>query len=64
MIKHFFALDHHVIYVCLHISSQLSFKYPSYNPLIGRSDILQTKRLYLVMIVTRQSDEGGLLLIK
>ena len=63
MLRFQLTLDQYVIYIYFNILAQLWFKHPSHHPLIDRSCIFQSKRHYLVMVVSNRSDKTCFLLI-
>ena len=50
MIGAFFGFDKHIVDVDFHGLAHQWTKYLGHQPVIGRSDILQTKRHYIVVI--------------
>ena len=63
MLGHHLPLYHHIVYVDLNILAQLWFKHFGHHPLIGRTRILQTKRHYLVVVISYRGDKSCLFLI-
>ena len=63
VLRLYFTLYHHIIYVDLHIFDQLRFEHPGHHPLISRLYILQSKGHHFVMIIHSKRNESSFLLI-
>ena len=63
ILRLYFSLYHHIVYVDLNIFAQLRFKYLGHHPLISRPCILQSKRHHFVMIIPSRHNESSFLLL-
>ena len=63
MLRLYFSLYPHIVYVDLNIFAQLRFKHPGHHPLISRPCILQFKMHHFVMIIPSRHNESSFLLI-
>ena len=64
MIGVFFGFDKHIVNIDFHGLAHQWLKYLCYQPLIGRSDILQAKRHYIVAVYLVWCNEGCFLHIR
>ena len=63
MLRLYFTLHHHIIYIHLNIFVQLRFKHPDHYPLVGRPCIFQSEWHYFVMVIPSGCKKNSLFLI-
>ena len=63
MFFYLLALNHHIINVCFHVPSNLSFKHSCYHSLLGGSCVLEAEENHTIMIVSIGGMKGRLLLV-
>ena len=63
MLEYYLTLHHHIIYIHLNILTHLCFKHLGHHPLIRRSNIFQTEKHHLAMVIPNRGDKRRFLLI-
>ena len=63
MLRLYFTLYHHIIYIHLNISTQLRLEHLGHHPWVGRPYIFQPKRHYFVVIIPSRCKKSSLFVI-
>ena len=63
MLRLYFTLHHHIIYIHLNIFAQLRLKHPSHYPLVGKPCIFQSKGHHFIVVIPSGCKKSSLFLI-